>query len=112
MCSEAIIPFWKVFNNIENMVWIMGWEYSGLPLWRFQNTVVSPYGICFSLTEVYFLGFSCSIKEGTQKHTQSVKRQGRRPARNCPGHPKKHIVCYGTTTVILIIVTFSTRGPQ
>ena len=25
--------------------------------------------VFFSLTEVYFLGFSCRIKEGTQKHT-------------------------------------------
>ena len=64
-----------------------------------------------SLTEVYFLGFSWDIKEGTQKHTQSVKRQGGQPARNHKGPPKKHNFCYGTT-VILICFTFSTRGPQ
>ena len=39
--SEAIIPFWKIVNDIVNMVWIMRWEYNGLPVWRFPNTVVS-----------------------------------------------------------------------
>ena len=45
MCSQAIIQFWNVFNNIENMVWIMGWEYNGLPVWRFPNSLVCLHGM-------------------------------------------------------------------
>ena len=33
--------------------WIMGSEYSGLPVWRFPNTVVSLYGVF-----IYFSGAS------------------------------------------------------
>ena len=52
MCSEAIIPFWKVF--LVDSPWVpvgsRGFPYNGFPVWRFQNTIGRMYGVILILS--------------------------------------------------------------